>query len=131
VKPKVTSFIPAVIWFIVIFILLVMPNNDIPSNNFFDLIHFDKLVHGGIFGLLVWLTSFPFFKTNYVSLSLFIKITLGAILYGVAMEFVQKYLTTDRDYDILDMVADSVGAILACIFINLIYKRWAKKHKAI
>jgi len=131
VKPRFVSFIPAIIWFIVIFILLVMPNSDIPAAGFLELIYFDKWVHAGIFGLLVWLTAFPFFKTNYVSASLFVKIAIGAILYGVAMEFVQKYLTTDRDYDTWDMVADSAGAILACILLNPIYKRWAKKHKPV
>lgn len=108
-----------------------MPNADIPTASFFDLIYFDKWVHAGIFGLLVWLISFPFFKTDYVSLSLFIKITVAVIFYGIAMEFVQKYLTTDRDYDTWDMVADSVGAILACISINAIHKRWTKKRRKV
>lgn len=108
-----------------------MPNNDIPSAHFFDIIYFDKWVHAGIFGLLVILLCWPFFKTKYASLPLFIKITIGAITYGVAMEFVQKYLTTDRDYDVLDMVADAVGAIIACALVNWRYKKFVKKQQAL
>lgn len=108
-----------------------MPNDDIPSADFFDLIYFDKWVHAGIFGLLVILLCWPFFKTKHASLPLFIKITICTILYGVAMEFVQKYFTSDRDYDVLDMVADSAGAIIACVLVNWRYKKFVKKQQAL
>ena len=129
-KPRAKLFIPAAVWFIVIFILLVMPGDDIPSSHFFDVIYFDKWVHAGIFGLEVILVCWPFFKTKYASLALFIKITVAVIAYGVAMEYVQK-LTPDRDFDVWDMVADAFGAVMACILVNNFYKRFKKKQQAL
>jgi len=131
VKPKFKFFIPAIIWFFVIIYLLVMPGDDIPSAPFFDLIYFDKWVHAGIFGLEVILVCAPFFKTPYASLSLFVKIAVGVTCYGVIMEFVQK-LTPDRDFDVWDMVADAFGAFIACILVNMYYKKFkAKQQKVI
>ncbi len=107
-----------------------MPAADIPASPFFELIHFDKWVHAGIFGTLTLLTAAPFFKTKYASLSLFIWIAAAALAYGVTMEFVQKYFTTDRDYDVWDMAADAAGVVLGCIFTNIMYKRVLKKQQA-
>jgi hypothetical protein len=130
VKPKFKFFIPAIVWFITIFILLVMPSDDIPTSTFFDLIYFDKWVHAGLFGMQVILTGWPFFKSKQASPSLFIKICICAILYGIAMEYVQKYWTTDRDYDVWDMVADGVGAVTGCIFMIMRLKKLTLKQQA-
>lgn len=131
VKLKLVLFIPAIAWFITIFVLLVMPNDDIPSAHLFDIIYFDKWVHAGIFGLEVILVSWPFFKTQYASTKLFFKITIGVILYGVAMEFVQKYLTSDRDYDTFDMLADAAGSLIAFALVNWRYKKFVKKMQGV
>ncbi len=131
VKPKFVNFIPAAVWTVVIYILLVMPAADIPASPFLELIHFDKWVHAGLFGTLSLLACAPFFKTKYASLSLFIWISVAALAYGIVMEFVQKYFTTDRDFDVLDMAADAAGVILGCIFTNVMYKRVIKKQRAV
>jgi VanZ family protein len=113
VKPKFISFLPALIWLIITFILLVMPGSDIPQAQIFDLIYFDKWVHVGMFGLLTILWGYPFFKTNIASTNLFTKITVCVILYGVLMEFVQKFFAFERSFDFLDILADSIGCLLA------------------
>lgn len=102
-----------------------------PSGGIFNIPNFDKLVHAGLFGMLVLLTIFPFFRSKYGSSGLFLKITLLAILYGVAMEFVQKYFTADRDFDVWDMVADSFGAIVGLIWMNMRYKRFLRKQAVV
>ena len=128
-KPKLIYFVPAVAWFVVIFILLVMPNSDIPSSFFlFRIPNFDKLVHAGIFGFEVLLLCWPFFNTPMANRQLFLKITIAVIAYGIIMEFVQK-LTPDRDYDTLDMVADSAGAIIAFFVNNAWFKLYTKRKQ--
>src|SRR3954454_5356595 len=64
VKPKIISFLPAFIWLIITFILLVLPGSDIPKAPIFNLVYFDKWVHIGMFGVLMLLWGYPFFKTN-------------------------------------------------------------------
>jgi len=127
-KPKLIYFIPAVAWFVIIFLLLVMPNDDIPTGFFASIPNFDKMVHAGIFGFEVLMLSWPFFSTPLASRKLFLKITIGVIAYGVIMEFVQK-LTPDRDYDTLDMVADSVGAVIAFFVANAWFKLYIKRRQ--
>lgn len=130
VKPRLINFIPAFIWAVIIYILLVMPAADIPASPFFELVHFDKWVHASLFGTLTFLICFPFFKTTRASLSFFIWIGIASLAYGIIMEFVQKYLTTDRDYDVWDMAADAAGVILGCAFTNILYKRYLRKQQA-
>ena len=95
------------------FVLLVLPGSDIPKASFFDLIYFDKWVHIGMFGILMLLWSYPFFKTNIASVYPFIIIAACVILYGIIMEFVQKFFAFDRSFDLFDILADSVGCLLA------------------
>jgi len=104
-----------------------MPNNDIPKLGFLDAIHFDKWVHAGLFGMLTILLSWPFRKLFPARHSIFLSIAITALLYGITMEYVQKYLTTDRDFDYADMIADGVGCLIGYFAIRfLITKVWAK-----
>ena len=125
-KPKFVSLLPAIVWFCIIFILLVLPGRDLPKEDFLSGIYFDKWVHAGLFGGLVFLFSFPFKKTIPANRKFYISIVLFAILYGVIMEFVQKYFTVDRDFDVNDMIADAVGAIIGYFFFRLIAKKVVK-----
>ena len=54
--------------------------------------------------------------------SRFVLILIIACLYGVATELMQKYLIPNRDYDIYDILADSIGAVLGFIFVLLTVK---------
>ena len=54
-----------------------------------------------------------------------------ACIVGVAMEFVQKYFTVDRDFDIWDMVADAFGALVGFAWITMRYKRFLRKRAVV
>jgi VanZ family protein len=122
-KPRLIAFILPVIWAIVIYVLLTMPNNDIPKLGFLDAIHFDKWVHAGLFAMLTFLFCWPFRKLYPAQHNLFVSIAVLALLYGITMEYVQKYFTTDRDYDINDMFADGFGCLVGYIAIRYIVNR--------
>jgi VanZ family protein len=122
-KRKIYYFIPALAWWILTFVLLVLPGSDIPQSSFFDVLYFDKWVHIGMFGMLTFLWCLPFFKTRMASLRLFAQIALCSIAYGVLMEYVQKYLTADREFDVLDIAADSVGSILSLFWLSYLLRR--------
>ena len=74
----------------------------------------DKLVHIGLFFFLVIIFSFPFSKsliTKQTRLKWFLSFAVTGILYGVAVEFIQKYYIPHRSFDINDMIADAIGCI--------------------
>lgn len=58
---------------------------------------------------MVILWMYYFSKVQIAKKSL--KIVLGAILYGIVMEICQEVFTTYRTADILDVVANSSGAL--------------------
>ena len=122
-KPRPIAFIVPVIWAIVIYVLLTMPNNDIPKLSFLDAIYFDKWVHAGLFAMLTFLFSWPFSKLYPAQHRIFVSIAVLALLYGIAMEYVQKYFTSDRDFDINDMLADGFGCIVGYIATRYIVNR--------
>jgi VanZ family protein len=129
VKIKALQFIPAVIWFIIANILFLMPGPDVPTISFLDVIYFDKWVHAGLFFGLTFLTAYPFIKAGRSTKKLLIFISIAYALYGILIEFLQKYVAYERDFDVNDMIADAVGCFLGYIAANWFIKKLAKKNK--
>jgi len=113
------KFVPGIAWFFIVLILTCMPGKDVPEIGWLDGIYFDKWVHAGIFGGLVFLFCWPFYKSGFSAqqrLHYFIKIAIAASIWGLTIEFIQKFYAINRDFDILDWVADSFGVLLAFWF---------------
>ncbi len=121
-RKSTVSLLLAILWFIISVVLLTLPGSDLPQENWLDKIYFDKWVHIGMFGLLVFLWCWALSKRNWRTAGLktiFFQITVLAIAYGILMEFVQRYFITGRSFDVTDMLADAVGA-----FIGFFYSSW-------
>ncbi len=116
IKP---SFTPAIIFFIISIILLTLPGTAFPKENWLDKVWFDKWVHIGIFAIMVTLWCWAILKIYSVATRLrtiFIGIGLLCLLYGIGMEFVQKYFINNRSFDNGDIIADAVGCTLGVLF---------------
>lgn len=105
-------YLPAICWLILTTILLVIPGNDLPKNPFLTLIYFDKWVHIGLFSILNFLFILGFIRREIFSVKVFIYCTITCILYGISMEYVQKYFAFERSFDVTDILADAAGAFL-------------------
>lgn len=125
-------FLPGIAWFFIVGILTLMPSTDVPQVTWMDNIpNFDKLVHACLFGGLAFLFCLPFInahlskkqKINYL-----IRIGLAAIIWGITIEFLQKFYAVGRDFDLLDWAADSVGVIIALWLLIIILKRQERKN---
>jgi VanZ family protein len=98
-----------------------MPGRDVPKIKWLNGIYFDKWVHAGMFGLLTFLLCWPFNKSGYSrqkKLHYFIKIAIACSLWGLTIEFIQKFYVPGRDFELLDWAADSGGALIA-LFISM------------
>jgi VanZ family protein len=118
-RKTTVSLLLATLWFITTVVLLTLPGSDLPQENWLDQIYFDKWVHIGMFALLVFLWCWALSKKNENSPRLktfFLQITIAAIAYGILMEFVQRNFIPGRSFDIIDMIADSVGAFVGFFF---------------
>jgi len=119
------SFLPATIWLLTSIFLLAIPGNDLPHNKFFDIPFFDKYVHFGMFFLLTVLFCYPFFYLDTdesIIKAWFWRISACVIVYGIAMEFVQKFLFNGRSFDLADIVFDSLGSFGGLLLVSAIYK---------
>jgi glycopeptide antibiotics resistance protein len=101
-------------WTIIIFLLMIMPPANIPSQGLFGIPNLDKLVHMFLFGGFVWLWYFTLKKNSKSTPSpkILKRMFLISAFYGISMEFVQ-YFFTARSFDIWDIVADIIGAGIA------------------
>lgn len=112
-------FLPATVFFIITVVLLTLPGTSFPKSHLFDIPYFDKWIHIGMFGLLCSLFSLPIkdlLISNSQKRNWFLAIMLIGIGYGISMEFVQKYWIPNRSFEVMDILADSVGCLLAFVF---------------
>ena len=111
------KFLPGIAWFFLVLVLLCLPGDEIPKGeNWMDLVMFDKWVHIGLFGILGFLFMLPVGKASFHKKQkrfLFARIAVSVSIWGLALEFVQKYYIPGRTFDLLDWAADSMGALLA------------------
>jgi VanZ family protein len=92
--------------------------------------HWDKVMHVGAFGLMDLLVLLGMLRSKYhYSLrALLIAPALYTILFGIGDEFHQAF-TPGREVDPLDIVSDTLGAVLmqTCFWLSVRYPalgRW-------
>ena len=120
------KFIPGIIWLLFVLVLIWIPGKDLPHSEFLFEINFDKLVHAGIFGMLGILFCWPVYNTTIArnkKIIYFIVIALLTSAFGYATELIQKYWAQGRSYDLMDWLADSIGALGAYVFCRMYFLR--------
>ena len=129
-----TNSFKTLVWvifeFVLIFILLRMPGSDIEGTSWMSLIlnlpYADKVIHMGLFGSLALSLFFHFEQYSNISFRSTRTKALSLILcivFGIGMEFYQKYFVPSRSLDVIDMLADAMGALVALPFFN-----WVKHY---
>ncbi len=120
-------YLPAMGWIILILFLCTLPGSAIPSVSIFDKLHVDKIVHFVLFGGTVLLLAYGYHrqKGEISGLALF-SLVLVVTLYGLAIEFIQKYLVANRSFDIYDLLADGLGAVAGALVFLWVGKRFLK-----
>jgi hypothetical protein len=121
------SFIPAFAWSAVTTVLLVLPGSSLPKETWFDNIAPDKWIHAFIFAVMVALwcwASLSIYTTAAQLKKAFILFAILWLVYGIAMEFVQKNFIPNRSFDVGDIIADGVGCVIGFLYSS---KRYIKK----
>jgi VanZ family protein len=115
---------PAIWWAVFIFILCTIQLGPISKSPLF-FPGFDKLVHCGLFFMMVVLYCNGFIRQQssriitYKSLTI---ITLAAVCYGGLIELLQAYVFTWRSGEWNDLFADAVGASMGAFGIMITVK---------
>lgn len=81
----------------------------------------DKILHVSAYFFLTF--SWLFTLRNKVKNK---GIMFAVFLYGIAMEFLQGWLTNNRQKDIYDVIANSFGILLAMLLFGIFHKYYLK-----
>lgn len=122
--PPFKKFIPAVLWFAIVLFLMCLPGEDIPPTDWLHISFLDKWLHIGVFGLLCGLFCLAFYRSGVMGAErrgIFLKIAIATSVWGLTIEFIQKFFIPGRSFDLLDLAADTVGAILAFIISRYLF----------
>jgi VanZ family protein len=106
----------ALTWSLITTVLLCLPGSVLPKERWFDKLWLDKWVHIGLFCVMTVLWCWVSTRNSDKNIRLFVQIAFYFLLYGIAMELVQKYFIPNRSFDFKDMIADTVGIIVGLLF---------------
>ncbi len=103
-----------------------MPSIDVP--------HLDKLVHFSfyfVFTVLGCLSFREIDRRNTPLKKVIVKLISLAVIYGIIIEILQGVATIDRDPDLLDVLANSLGALFGGFTVKYIFSgktplKWIK-----
>lgn len=115
-----------ILWSLAILIMCVMPAGNLPETNI-TIPYFDKIVHLGIFGILSFILVSILKEIFNYKKSIVITIIICSI-YGYVIELLQKYVSSGRSYEILDVLFDIIGCIFGILFYKLTKKFFVKKY---
>lgn len=96
-----------------------------PKTGLDEITDFDKFVHVCMYGGLcsvIWVEYLRSHRANSC-LRVFVGAVLLPLLFSAAIELLQEYATENRSGDWEDMVANSVGVILAALAGSFVYPR--------
>ncbi|MBM4445723.1 MAG: hypothetical protein FJ020_10600 [Chloroflexi bacterium] len=76
----------------------------------------DYINHGAAYFLLAFLLFMALQRTRPTGPMLSFAVVVGwSLIFGLGMEYAQKYLTQTRHFSLVDLLADGVGAALAVL----------------
>jgi VanZ family protein len=121
---KKIFFLAALFWTGVILYFCLEDAKNIPRVNIQNI---DKVIHA-FFHFVFTTLWFLFLKKKFHSSDKFKPLALSfafSLFFGISIELMQKFFTTTRSADVLDVLANLFGATLAIITILLVnrYKR--------
>lgn len=118
-KVPLSNFIPGVIWFFIVLILIVIPQKDIPKvDDWYHRIYIDKWVHAFMFGVLALGFMWPYYKYQKTSPTvkrILVNISISTIVWSYLTECIQFFIP-GRSYDLIDWLADSFGVLVVLYF---------------
>jgi len=105
-----------ILYSLFITIIFLLPSKEIPE--LFDtFIPIDKLVHVFIFLVLtfLWLLYVNSVLNGTKPIALFFILAV-CLLYGILIEVIQEHYLSSRGAEVLDVIADILGASLGLLF---------------
>ncbi len=113
-------FIVPITCTITIFILSLISTPQVPE---LKIKFIDKIIHVLMYFTLVSTWIWAFFKKNQkkiIPFTTLLVIFASSVLYGILMEYLQYSLTTERNFEIPDIIANIIGCLFGVFLYQLI-----------
>jgi len=96
---------------IFVFVFSVLPSSDSQDNGWIQIYQLDKLFHYISHAAIVILYFIPkiIYQKAHLNNKTMLGIFLALLVYGIAIELIQKYIVTNRYFDPLDIAANILG----------------------
>ncbi len=122
---KILYFWKPLLWLAIICYLLFIPANDLPTSFFSKIPHFDKIVHFTLFFVLCLFLLRPLKRLNR---NHYLLAPLFSIICSGLLELIQHSLSSTRQSDIYDFLANSLGVLSSVLFFYLFVsgRKWEK-----
>jgi Predicted integral membrane protein len=129
---KKRYWLSIVIWAAIILILCGMPPQDVDKMKFIDIPYQDKIVHFGLYFILAVLIMAVLTLNTHLKQSkwAYVITILSCLFYGWLIEVMQRNFFPGRSYELMDIVADTAGAVVGVLLyksISGLVKSWFKK----
>ena len=102
-----------------------------PKTELDNISNIDKLAHICMYGGLCSILWIEYLR-SHIQIQR-IRVFIGGIVLPIAfsgiIELLQEYATTNRSGDWADMIANSIGVVLAALLGQFIFPRWVKKSR--
>jgi VanZ family protein len=102
-----------------------------PKTELDNISNIDKLAHICMYGGLCSILWIEYLR-SHIQINR-IRAFIGGIVLPIAfsgiIELLQEYATTNRSGDWADMIANSIGVILAALLGQFVFPRWIKKTR--
>jgi hypothetical protein len=122
---KDKSKIVAIIWTLLIATSCLIPAGVFKPFSFDSFLQIDKVIHLVLFfaWTVFWLLALQ--GTKAISFKTKLVVLLLGVAYGALIEVLQSSMHLGRSFEVDDMVADSVGALIGVLSINFIIKHFS------
>lgn len=109
------------IWMAMIAVLTLMPSEKMNVWSWTSIVGLDKFAHMAVFAILYLLhamseRSSGKMKKTYWGFAFF------CILYGIALELLQSVMYLGRHFDVLDIIANIIGLLVAVLVVRKLHK---------
>ncbi len=114
---RLKDYWAAFTWAALILILCLIPGDELPDINFWELNIEDKLAHIGVFGILSFLLVYGAHgrKLHQKTWYYFWLFIMSGLFYGAMTEILQGLFVPTRYASFGDFIADGIGTILGTI----------------
>lgn len=121
---------PALAWAVLIGVLCLTPGSALPTWEWADLLSVDKLVHMAMFAVMTVLLAYGLAARDPghgKQARILLMAALISIGYGGAMEVLQEIPVLHRRGDLVDLTANTLGALAGFLWMRA---RWNKQRRA-